>query len=158
MSIRLACDLADRIAAIGPVAAGNNWVVHGQPCEPLRPVPILQFNGTADVVGASGPPISELFGAWADLYGCTGERVVVHEKGDVTCYEYEGCPDDITLRHCLVEEGGHNWPGAINLCDYYEGDPFWCWLVGHTTEDMDASRELWKFFAEHGMYVDDYDD
>ncbi len=56
-------------------------------------------------------------GAGADLYGCSGETEVVYQKGEVTCFEYEDCEDDATLRHCIVEGGGHNWPGAVDLCE-----------------------------------------
>ena len=163
MSQRLACELSDRIAAIGPVASGTPWIIWPDICEPERPVSIIQFNGTADVLipfeggphGLSGievPPVPEMFGAWVDLYGCSSETEVVYEKGEVTCIEYEGCEDDATLRHCIVEGGGHNWPGAVDL---YEMNPVANWWAGpHTTEDIDASREIWKFFAEHGMYDD----
>ncbi len=125
MSQRLACDLSDRIAAIGPVANGNPWIIWPDICEPERPVPIIQFNGTADVVvpfeggtnpsGLEMPPVPEMFGAWAELYECSGETKVVYQKGEVTCIEYEDCEDDATLRHCIVEGGGHNWPGAVHL-------------------------------------------
>jgi polyhydroxybutyrate depolymerase len=51
MSYRLACDLADRIAAIGPVAAANVTFS----CAPSRPVPVLAMNGTDDIlVGYAG--------------------------------------------------------------------------------------------------------
>jgi polyhydroxybutyrate depolymerase len=163
MTQRLACDLSDLIAAIAPVACPNPWVVWGDICEPERPVPMIQFNGTGDAAipfeggtnpfsGIEMPPVPEMFGAWAELYECSGETEVVYEKGEVTCIEYAGCEDEATLRHCIVEGGGHNWPGAVDLCVTLPG---LCWLWGHTTEDIDASREIWKFFAEHGMNDED---
>jgi len=163
MSQRLACDLSDRIAAIGPVATGNPWIAFPDICEPDRPVSIIQFNGNADMAipfeggtnpfsGAEMPPVPEMFGAWAELYECSGETELVYQKGEVTCIEYADCEDDATLRHCIVEGGGHNWPGAVDLCEPFPG---LCWLWGHTTEDIDASREIWKFFAEHAMDDDD---
>ena len=161
MSQRLACELSDRIAAIGPVVCGTPWYNWGDFCEPERPVPMIQFNGTADVIlpfegGPHGlnpslilPPISESFGAWLELYGCSSEAEVVYEEGEVTCFRYGDCEDDVTLEHCIVEGGGHNWPGAVDL---YEMNPVmnW-WAAPHTTEDIDASRAIWKFFAENGM-------
>ena len=160
MSQRLACDLSDRIAAIGPVASGNPWIIWPDICEPERPVPIIQFNGTADMAipfeggtnpisGLEMPPVPEMFEAWVDLYECSGETKVVYQKGEVTCITYEDCENDVTLEHCIIEGGGHTWPGAVDL---YEMDPVanW-WAYPHTTEDIDASRAMWKFFAEHGM-------
>ena len=160
MSARLACDLFDRIAAIAPVATINPWYVLGDICEPERPVPILQFNGTADVMipwgGDWRPPVPEQIEAWADLYGCSDETEVVHQKGDVICIEYQDCPNDATVKHCIVEGGGHNWPGAVDL---YEMDPiFYWWAAPYTTQDIDASREIWKFFAEHAMSAGEDDD
>jgi polyhydroxybutyrate depolymerase len=165
MSHRLACDLSDRIAAIGPVASGTPWVLWSDVCEPERPVPMIQFNGTADVLipfegGPHGlnpalivPPMAEMFGALLDLYGCSAEAEVVYEKGEVTCFRYEDCEDKVTLEHCIVEGGGHNWPGAVDL---YEMNPTanW-WAAPHTTQDIDASRAIWEFFAEHAMCDDD---
>ncbi len=46
MTYRLAAELGQRIAAIAPVAGGlNNSAVNW---DPIRPMPILDFNGTAD--------------------------------------------------------------------------------------------------------------
>ena len=41
---RLACDLSERITAISPVSGTYNY---GN-CNPLRPVPVMIFHGTAD--------------------------------------------------------------------------------------------------------------
>src|SRR5918993_1187228 len=46
MSSTLACVMADRIAAIGPVAG----VEDPEGCEPGRPVPVLAMHGTADPI------------------------------------------------------------------------------------------------------------
>jgi len=46
MSYRLACELSNRIAAIGPVAG----VSVADPCLPSRPVPVISFNGTGDLL------------------------------------------------------------------------------------------------------------
>jgi polyhydroxybutyrate depolymerase len=44
MVYRLACDLADQIAAIGPVAAAPATLS----CNPSRPVSVIHFHGDAD--------------------------------------------------------------------------------------------------------------
>ncbi len=44
MSYRLACELADVVAAIGPLAATQNL----DACTPSRPVPVLHIHGDAD--------------------------------------------------------------------------------------------------------------
>jgi len=54
----LACEAADRFAAIAPVA-GAFYPVSGG-CRPVRPVSILEFHGTAD----SDVPITGSALAW----------------------------------------------------------------------------------------------
>jgi polyhydroxybutyrate depolymerase len=56
---------------------------------------------------------------------------------------------------CTIEGGGHNWPGDIDLCELF---PAGCLVSGYTTEDINASRAIWKFFAAHSMPDDDDDD
>jgi polyhydroxybutyrate depolymerase len=45
MSNRLGCDLSDVVAAIGPVSGGYP---PSDDCNPIRPVPVVAFHGTAD--------------------------------------------------------------------------------------------------------------
>jgi polyhydroxybutyrate depolymerase len=143
MSYRLACDLADRIAAIGPVAAANVTLS----CAPSRPVPVIAMNGTDDVlVSYAGGQASVQ--AWAAGNGCSGETEVTYDKGDVTCVAYQDCDEDATAELCTIDGGGHNWPGAIDL---FALDPILYFWAGYTTQDIDASREIWKFFAEYQM-------
>jgi polyhydroxybutyrate depolymerase len=47
MAHRLACDLSDTIAAIGPVAGAY---LLDERCAPERPVPVIAFHGTADPI------------------------------------------------------------------------------------------------------------
>jgi hypothetical protein len=44
MSSRLACDLSDRMAAIGPVGG----LRYPEDCAPTRPVPVIAFHGKRD--------------------------------------------------------------------------------------------------------------
>jgi poly(3-hydroxybutyrate) depolymerase len=41
-----------------------------------------------------------------------------------------------------VEGGGHNWPGGGLLPEA---------IVGHMTEDIDASALMWEFFVQHPL-------
>jgi hypothetical protein len=90
-----------------------------------------------------------MFGAYAELYGCSETAEIVYKKGDVWCIQYEDCEHGTTLRHCVAEGGGHNWPGCMDLYDM-NPDMNW-WAAPNTTEDMDASLEMWKFFTEHPL-------
>jgi polyhydroxybutyrate depolymerase len=162
MSYRLSCDLSHLIAAIGSVAAGVSYLVNDYICDPLRAVPVLHFHGTGDLLvpyeggfnpisGSYIPPVYGMIETVAEMNGCSRDTDVVYEKGDVTCIEFEGC--EATVKLCIVEEGGHTWPGAIDLYDL-DKELYW-WAYPNTTEDIDASREFWKFFAAHGMDEED---
>jgi polyhydroxybutyrate depolymerase len=143
MSYRLACDLADRIAAIGPVAAANVTFS----CAPSRPVPVIAMNGTDDVLVSYAGGEASIQG-WAEGNGCSEQTEVTYDHGDATCVAYQDCAEDATVELCTIDGGGHNWPGAIDLVEL---DPILYWWAGYTTQDIDASREIWKFFAEHQM-------
>jgi polyhydroxybutyrate depolymerase len=60
MTSGVACALADRVAAVAPVAGVAN--VPG--CDPARPVPVIAFHGTADPFlsydGGFGPAVANL--------------------------------------------------------------------------------------------------
>jgi len=143
MSYRLACDLSDRIAAIGPVAAANLTTS----CAPSRPVPVIAMNGTDDVLVSYAGGLASVQG-WAASNGCSSATEIAYDEGEVTCVAYQDCEEGATVELCTVDGGGHNWPGAIDL---FELDPITYWWAGHTTQDIDASREIWKFFAGRPM-------
>ena len=61
---------------------------------------------------------------------------------DVRRREYRGCADDADVVFYTIEGGGHTWPG---------GPPFPEWLLGKTTQNIDATREMWAFFSQHRL-------
>lgn len=143
MSHRLACELSDRIAAVGPVAG----MMGIDDCMPTRPMPILQLHGTSDlVVPYDGSVIlgyrsaDESIAGWVERNGCRGEPVVTYEQGEVTCRAHEDCDAGVEVELCTVEGGGHTWPGGADIP-----------LAGHTTQDITANDYLWEFFTEHPM-------
>jgi polyhydroxybutyrate depolymerase len=144
LSNRLACELSDRIAAIGPVAGPLAM----DTCSPSRPVPVIEFHGTADPVvwwgGAplSGTPAVETNVAnWAKRDGCTDPSgTQVYAQGDVTCTRWSQCAGGSAVELCKVNDGGHQWPGGQSA------GPF-----GKLTQDVDATARMVEFFLAHGM-------
>jgi polyhydroxybutyrate depolymerase len=141
MAHRLACDLADRIAAIGPVAGSNGTIG----CSPSRPVPVFHFHGTADTIvpydGFAGQlAVPATMEAWAARNGCGATSSVFFEEGDVRCEEWTGCADDATVRLCTIDGGGHQWPGGTTIP-----------LLGPNTDVISASQMMWDFFEAHPM-------
>jgi polyhydroxybutyrate depolymerase len=134
MSNRLACDAADLIAAIAPVAGIEGLVG----CAPSRPVPILMFNGTLDpLVPYAGAGNS--FVRWQGFNACSGDAATTYASGDASCATYEECAGDATTTLCTIDGGGHTWPGTDILLPQF----------GATSHDIDATDAMWDFFVAH---------
>lgn len=131
MSHRLACELADRIAAIGPVSGGIAVT-----CNPSRPVPVFEVHGNADAI------VSYDFGKqsaawWQKHNGCTTSSTT-YSHGTASCVTYTGCTAGADVTWCTIAGGGHQWPGGETLP-----------LLGNNTDDLDATAAIWAFFAAH---------
>jgi polyhydroxybutyrate depolymerase len=148
MSYRLACELAGRIAAIGPVAG----VTVVDPCLPSRPVPIISFNGTPDLLvwydGSIYESVPRTIARWSMRNGCSREMETVYKKGNVRCETYRECKGGATVELCTIYGGGHTWPGGMDIS--LLAAPTFV-LGGDTTRDIKASRAMWEFFQKHPM-------
>ena len=134
MSYRLACDHADRIAAIVSLA-GATWSDPSQ-CRPSEPVAVLQIHGTADdtvlyrggttsdvgidMHGARYPGVDATIAAWSTYDGCQGELVSTANVVDVdesidgsagpaeaTVFRAEGCRPGGAVELWKIPGGGH---------------------------------------------------
>ncbi|MEO0420868.1 MAG: PHB depolymerase family esterase [Pseudomonadota bacterium] len=104
MSHRMACDHADRIAAIAGIA-GATWADPGANCTPSEPVAALQIHGTADFtilynggcLAGLGCYPSARFSAysWAVLNGCDLVPDTAEEQRDFTT---GGAGEETTLQ------------------------------------------------------------
>ncbi len=146
MSNRIACELADRVAAIGGVAGAYSPIEGG--CHPARPIPIIAFHGTDDSIvpyagGSAGiilPPIEAWAADWASRNGCDDLPESVPTNGDVSGVHYTGCDADADVILYTIAGGGHTWPGSTRALDFF---------LGYTTQDIDASEAMWDFFSRH---------
>jgi polyhydroxybutyrate depolymerase len=137
---RLGCELADRIAAIAPVAGGNLM----PSCDPARPISVLHMHGTADdevpyAGDADHPPVADTIADWAKRDGCSDETEQTFNKGDTHCDTHTKCKAGVEVTLCTIEDGGHTWPGGVDLPD----------LLGKTTHDLIANDAMWEFFQKH---------
>lgn len=132
MSHRAGCELANRIAAIAPVAA--NLLYQG--CAPARPMPVWMAHGTADPI-VSYSWIDESVDFWATKNKCTTTSTT-YTKGDTSCVTRGGCAGGADVVLCTVNDGGHQWPGGEAL-------PF----MGKKTDDIIATDAIWDFFVAH---------
>lgn len=141
MSNRLGCELADRIAAIGPVAGQ----LLSTPCTPSRPMPVMHFHGTADAIvsyqGSIGVPgVEGSLKDWAKRNGCNLTPTQTYTKGDTKCVTYGQCTAGADVTLCTVDGGGHTWPGGFAVPG-----------LGKTTKDINATDAMWDFFVAHPM-------
>jgi polyhydroxybutyrate depolymerase len=140
MATRLACERADLVSAIAPVAGTLGAAF---PCAPSRPVSVMAVHGTADqVVPFGGGTMlgrggySDIVAApamadrWRALDGCPGpvEDVLpgVGDGAAVHRFTATACADGTEVVFVQIDGGGHTWPTAF-----------------------DASQASGEFFATH---------
>jgi polyhydroxybutyrate depolymerase len=149
MSFMLACDLADRITAIGSVAGA--YVTPFESCQPSRPVPMITFHGVVDPIvpfhgGPSGsfeipfPDISTWVSQYAQMNSCDLTPELLMETATVTGIRYTDCEQDADVVFYTIADGGHTWPG---------GEPLPEWIAGRTSQEIDATRLMWEFFLNY---------
>ena len=150
MSFMLSCTLADRIAAIGTVS--GTYLYPWESCKPARPVPLIAFHGVVDEIvpyygGPSRmfdvpfPNIPDWMAEYARRNGCTAEKQLP-EQGQVTGWHDTGCNQNADVIFYTIADGGHSWPG---------GDPLPEFIVGKTSQEIDATRAMWQFFQGHPL-------
>lgn len=149
MSYRLACELSDVIAAIGPVAATQNI----ERCEPERPVPVIHFHGDSDqhapygggvgpesLAGVDFASVEETIDFWVAHNGCSAEPQV-EISSDFTHTVYTGCDQGAGVELYTVIGGLHAWPGGE--AGWAGGD--------EPTEAISATDLMWAFFEAHPL-------
>jgi polyhydroxybutyrate depolymerase len=134
MAHRLACERADLLAAIAPVAGAV-----GVPrCEPSRPVSVLMIHGRADQhVPYEGGAGAKSLQPRTDR--SVAENEAIWRKAD-GCAEAEKCRDGTQVR-VLTHSGGHIWPGGKAGLSNGNADP--------VLPEPKASEEIWRFFRAH---------
>lgn len=146
MSFLLACDLADRITAIGGV--GGAYITPFESCHPSRPVPMIAFHGVVDPIvpfhgGPSGsfevpfPDIPTWISQYAAMNNCDLSPEPLLETVTVSGIRYTNCDQDAEVVFYSIADGGHTWPG---------GQPLPEWITGKTSQEIDATRLMWEFF------------
>ena len=152
----LGARLADRIAAIAPVAGGL-----AEPFRleflPSRPVSALIINGTDDPLvpyagGAVARTNGRVLGAretarlWAQADSCRPEAVSdppSREKGGCRTVRerWTGGTGRTEVALDTIEGGGHTWPGGPQYAPKI--------LIGRACPEPDATRRIWEFFRSH---------
>ncbi|MEX2247064.1 MAG: PHB depolymerase family esterase [Dehalococcoidia bacterium] len=165
MSVRLACSLPGRIAAIAAVAGAYYPPIAldlnaAETCTGITPVPILLFHGTSDVPvpfnggfgGIPGlmitfrlpmddnTPADDVLADWSAHNGCTAGRQESQIDTEVRLITYASCDANAGVQLYAVDGGGHTWPGAVDVPP-----------LGYTTHQISANDLIWAFFSDHPL-------
>lgn len=180
MTYRIACELADQIAAIAPI--GSVSVLDN--CNPSRPMPVIHFHGTADPTAyyaggtcgggyddflakvlSRGKPksrttwpcasVPDYMKTWKNKNGCANQETVTYEKGNATCVTSNQCNGNAAVTLCSIENGGHTWPGGTygTPCKRMLSKTCRSYkeVVGTISRDISANEVMWEFFKEHPL-------
>lgn len=121
MAYRLICERPDVFAAAAPVSGG---LVVAAPCEPSRPVSLLQIEGQNDYTRAEAEAGVEVL---REVNRCSG-RPRVERVDTVNVTHYAPCDGGVDVAYASIPEWGHGWPGGLIF---------------------DASGEAWRFLSQH---------
>jgi polyhydroxybutyrate depolymerase len=154
LTYRLARELPNRIAAIGPVAG----LLPPGRSPAGRPVPIIHFHGMADqnypYTGGVGPrsatktsweSVPNVIRAWVSAFSLPPNPTKTSTQGAATLSIYGPGPNGAEIRVWLIKGGGHTWPGGSMTI------PEERHKLGHLTRDINASELMWEFFQAHPM-------
>lgn len=162
MAHRIACQLSDRIAAVGIVDAIDSGMLGD--CETTRPVALMAFFGAANPLAGLDYPdwFQNLMGvsmeseaplppgaidlwieAWAHRNGCRVGPVIMPPVGSASQTRYEECEDEADVVLYWIEGHGHSWPGGPAIP-----------MLGKSVTDINASEVLWAFFEDHPLTPD----
>ena len=107
LSHRLACEAADVIAAVAPVAGVLG--IDAADCKPSRPITVMHMHGIDDALAPyEDAPVA--IATWVEKNGCTGEPST-EVIGSATCETTSDCTDGVSVTLCSIKNHGHCWPG-----------------------------------------------
>jgi polyhydroxybutyrate depolymerase len=153
MAYRLACELSDRIVAIG-VQAGSLGI---DDCRPMEPVSVLHIHGLADtnhpIDGGRGTGVSGVeFRSGRDAvremsmkFDCIADPNdrTMTSNVDVGNLVWSGCEEGSRIELVTVAGASHAWMGHRAAMAGSAA------LVGEPYMDFDASRAIWSFLNQY---------
>jgi polyhydroxybutyrate depolymerase len=164
MTMTLACRRADLFAAAASVIM-NLTDESAQACHPVRAVPMLMMNGTADPLipsqGGRGTSRFAVDGFWSTdktlefwrhAKGCEAKdaSAVDLDNRDTTDQSTvtlisSNCPPGRDVVLYRVNDGGHRMPGGFPDAHFARMVNL---LLGPQNHDIDAAETIWAFFKK----------
>jgi polyhydroxybutyrate depolymerase len=155
MAFRVGAELADKVAAIAPVA-GASWA---ETLKPSRPISLLYLTGTADPLnpldggmprmafsgsgqgGRAKTPVRSSMAQWTAALGLPATPVSDATVNGVRTTRYSSGASQTEVLLITVEGLGHMWAGGQNLLPEF--------IVGKPTDKLRATDVIWAFFRAH---------
>ncbi len=135
MAHRVACEMADEVAAVVTVS-GENQFATGASCSPARPISVIEVHGTADRCWTyetsttacadqdSRPKVgvAASVAGWVARDGCAGDPTQATlpdtaDDGTSTTESVWRCAAGTEVRLLTVSGGGHVFPGGSKVRD-----------------------------------------
>ncbi len=156
MASRFACDSGASLAGVAIAAGLHHWE---NECPGPRPMAAWFFHGTEDpfmpYAGGTNTvsgvevglrSVDHIVGFWAIVNGCTAfdTETLDNVPGDGTRVEIRTTTRcaRAPMQQIIVHGGGHTWANP-------EGGGEATWLVGRTSQEIDASAVMFDFFEQH---------
>jgi polyhydroxybutyrate depolymerase len=141
LAARIACEMSDRIAAVGTGAGFD--LPDPVLCErPSRPVPVTSFIDPVDPYFEFGD-VEEAHARWAEWNDCDPVPTTETVGTDVEVIRWIDCDDEATVEVYIVAGLGHRWAAAECL----PGQESFCAEI----PDFDAGTVQWEFFVAHPL-------
>jgi polyhydroxybutyrate depolymerase len=155
MAFRVGAELADKVAAIAPVA-GASWA---ETLKPSRPISLLYLTGTADPLnpldggmprmafggggqgGRAKSPVQTEIARWAAALGLPAAPASDVTVNGVRTTRYGSGANQTEVVLITVDGLGHIWAGGQNLLPEF--------IVGKPTDKLRATDVSWEFFKAH---------
>jgi polyhydroxybutyrate depolymerase len=147
-SFELACQLSDKIAAIGSVAGSMSKKTYDA-CNPSHPTPIVSIHGTLDDMvyydggnhyeteSKSLPTVNEY---WTNFNKTIAHEVIslpdinTSDNSTVELTRYLNGENCTSVEHYKVTGGKHAWPGSV--------------LYPAANKDINPSKIIWDFVSK----------
>jgi polyhydroxybutyrate depolymerase len=162
MTLRLACELSDKIAAAAAVIANVPEEIYGT-CKPKQKVPIIIMNGTQDpLMPYNGGYVTvgrrtrgkvkstdETVKLWIQNNNCDASAPLIekihkdiNDSVDTEKITYKSKDkDDAEVILYKINNGGHTWPGGPQYLPER--------IIGKASKDVVMEEEIWNFFEAH---------
>lgn len=151
-SFELACQLSEKIAAIGVVSGTMSTETYNA-CNPSHPTPVITIHGNADemvqydgsspINSKSVAQVTDYWLSYNNIATEPSEETVLeninrNDGSTIKKFVYAAGDNNVSFEHYKVRNGSHAWP-------YMDGNP------NTRNCDIDAHTEIWRFVSKYDI-------